>query len=553
MSIKSDLAKYTPRKEQSDVIKFLNKNKSNKFFLLNLPTGTGKSHLSIMMSDWYRKNIQKSAKVDIITGTKLLQDQYSDTYESINDLKGKENYQCIEYECSCAQGSEFSKLNKTRCKSCPHSSARDNYISGGISLTNFYLYILYALYNPKLIESRDPKLLIVDECHLFDDVMSDFITIKITDRIIKKYSFSNAKEIKKRLKSVSSIREYVNFLDYFLKEVSDTMGGMERAMLAVDRNVLADKRDLKISSVLGAKNKDVKLMNLITDLKQLQTKMVVFLKEFKENPDNWVLESQWNEKEKKKEYSLEPIWAYDYLDKYIFSHYDKVILMSGTILDKPLFSSLNGLEQDKTVYYSIDSPFKASKRPIYYMPIGKMSYTKKQETFKRYIPYIQKVLKKYKGKKGIIHTNSFELANWIKDNIKDKRLLFHDSSNKDEILELHMKSDEPTVIVSPSVSTGVSFDNDRARFQIIAKIPYPSLASQKNKLRQKQSSEWYSYRTVAGLIQMYGRIVRNGGDWGDTIIIDESFSDVMRFSSKFLPNWFQKAIKRVNVKKQQIV
>ena len=28
----------------------------------------------------------------------------------------------------------------------------------------------------------------------------------------------------------------------------------------------------------------------------------------------------------------------DYLDKYVFSHYDKVFLMSGTILDKNLFS-----------------------------------------------------------------------------------------------------------------------------------------------------------------------------------------------------------------------
>ena len=73
-------------------------------------------------------------------------------------------------------------------------------------------------------------------------------------------------------------------------------------------------------------------MNLVTDLKQYQLKIEVFLKEYKENPNNWVLESNWNEKSKQKELSLEPIWAFDYLDKYIFSHYDMVFLMSQTTI-----------------------------------------------------------------------------------------------------------------------------------------------------------------------------------------------------------------------------
>jgi ATP-dependent DNA helicase DinG len=82
------------------------------------------------------------------------------------------------------------------------------------------------------------------------------------------------------------------------------------------------------------------------------------------------------------------------------------------------------------------------------MPLGKMSYKNKEETFQRYIPYINKLLQKYKGKKGIIHTNSFELSKWIEQHIKDPRLIFHDSTNKDEMLKMHMESEEPTVIVS---------------------------------------------------------------------------------------------------------
>ena len=550
MSLKNDLSKYKLRKEQKECIDFIDieykSNPMNKFFLLNLPTGVGKSVLAMTIADWYKKNVNKTARVDIITSNKMLQNQYSESFESISDLKGKENYECEQYACSCSQGSEFNRLNKTSCESCPYSNARESYMGGGISLTNFYLYILYAIYNPKIMETRDAKVLIVDEAHSFDDVMSDFITIKITENIVKRFKFSNEYEIIKRLNGISTISQYVHFLGLLSNEVVSTIESMEQGISSKPRNVKQDKRDLKISKLLKTKNSDVRVMQLASDLRQLQLKIEVFLKEYKDNPNNWVLEMSFNEKARQKELSLEPIWAYDYLDKYVFSHYDMVFLMSGTILNKSLFCQLNGLDVSKAVYYSIASPFNVKNRPIFYMPLGKMSYKNKEETFQRYIPYINKLLQKYKGKKGIIHTNSFELSKWIEQHIKDPRLIFHDSTNKDEMLKMHMESEEPTVIVSPSMDTGVSFDNDAARFQIIAKVPYPSLASQKNKLRQNNNPDWYAWKTVSGIVQMSGRPVRSNLDYADTIILDGSFGDVIKHSSHFIPDWIQNAIKRIN-------
>lgn len=551
MSLRKDLSKYKPRKEQQDCLDFikdtLDKNPTNKFFLLNLPTGVGKSYLALMLSDFYKKNVNKMAKIDIITNSKILQDQYSTSFQSISDLKGKENYECESYSCSCAQGMEFNRLNKTSCESCPYSNARDSFIGGGISLTNFYLYILYSIYNQKLMETRGARVLIVDECHEFDDVMSNFITIKITDSIVKRLKFANEGEVLRELKKVKTISQYVDFLKYLNSEIILTLEQIESGVSNTTRNIKSDKRDLKISKILKTKNSDVKIMNIISDLKQYQLKIDVFLKEYKENPNNWVLESTYNEKLRQSELSLEPIWAYDYLDKYVFTNYDMVFLMSGTILDKNLFCSLNGLDVSKTVYYSIPSPFPLKNRPIYYMPIGKMSFKSKEETFRKYIPYIKKLLEKYKNKKGIIHTNSFELSKWIEDSIKDPRLIFHDSSNKDEMLKRHFESDQPTVLVSPSVSVGVSFDNDSARFQIIAKMPYKSLASQKNKMRQINNPDWYSWTACCELQQTYGRICRSDMDYGDTIILDAGFGDIMKYSSKYLNEWFQDAIKKINI------
>jgi ATP-dependent DNA helicase DinG len=388
----------------------------------------------------------------------------------------------------------------------------------------------------------------VSNCHDFDDVMSDFISIKITEAIIKRLKFTNEYQILKDFNKVKNIDQYIKFLKELNTEITETIDSISNTMSSGGRSAVSDKRDLKINKLTGGSNQDIKLMQIITDLKQYQLKIEVFLKEFEINPENWVLETSVNEKTKSKELSLEPIWAYDYLDKYVWSHYDMIVLMSGTILNKQIFSELNGISSDSSVYYSMPSPFPIKHRPIYYLPVGKMSYAKKEETFKRYVPLISRIVKKYTGKKGIIHTNSFELAEWIKNDIEEPRLVFHGSDDKMEVLQSHFDSEKDTVIVSPSLHTGVSFDNDKARFQIIAKIPYPSLASQKNKLRQKTNPEWYAWKTCVNLQQSFGRINRNKNDFGDTIVIDESFSDVLKYSSHFIPQWIQESIKKIELK-----
>lgn len=552
MSLKKDLIKYTPRIEQQDAIDFISNNQkenpNTKFYLLNMPVGVGKSHLAVMISDWYTSKIDKTAKVDIITAGKILQDQYDLTYESIKNLKGKENYQCKSYSTSCANGKEFNRLNKTTCDLCPYDDSKNGYMGGKVSLTNFHLYLTYAVYNQKMFEQRESNVLIVDECHELDSVMSDFISIKITETLIKRLKFTNEYEIIKALSKVKSISDYVGFLKYFLNEIKVTIATIDGSMVS-NRDITSDKRDLKISTIIQSPNKDVKMMQIVSDLKQYLQKIDIFLQEYDANPDNWVLESNFNEKSKQKELSMEPIWAYDYLDKYVWTHYDLVIMMSGTILDKKLFCELNGLDLESTVYYSVPSPFPVENRKIYYMPLGKMSFSKKEETFKNYVPYIHKILKKYESQKGLIHTNSFELGEWIKRDVDNSRLIFHDNSNREEMLKFHMESKDPMVFVSPSVATGVSFDHEKSRFQIVAKIPYPSLNSQKNKLRQKNNPEWYAWKTVAGLIQMCGRSVRSKTDYADTIILDGSFSDILRYSSKYLPDWLQESIKKVETKK----
>lgn len=164
-----DLSKYTPRKDQVEALDFIKtefkeRGDITKFFMLDLPTGVGKSILALMIMQYYLKSINKDARFDILTNSKLLQEQYTQDFNSISNLWGKNNYQCSNYDCSCDEGKEFNKLNKTKCEECPYDAAREGYLRDRINLSNFHLYTLLTIYNEDMMAQRESNVLIIDEC-----------------------------------------------------------------------------------------------------------------------------------------------------------------------------------------------------------------------------------------------------------------------------------------------------------------------------------------------------------------------------------------------------
>ena len=85
----------------------------------------------------------------------------------------------------------------------------------------------------------------------------------------------------------------------------------------------------------------------------------------------------------------------------------------------------------------------------------------------------------YKDYNGIIHLTSHEQSRWVRDNISipnRRRLLETDPEvPRDEIISEHINSTKSTVLISPSLALGLDLKGDLSRFQIIVKVPYPSL------------------------------------------------------------------------------
>lgn len=531
--LKKDL-KYDPRPEQKQAIDFIkntfDKNDISKFFILDLPVGIGKSYLCMMIIDYYLKNVNKSAKFDVLTNSRILQEQYTEDFNTPSNLWGKNNYQCDQYSCSCKEGKELAKMNKTKCEECPYDNARDGYYKSKVNLTNFHLYILLSMFQPDVMDMREKNVLIIDEAHDFESIFSEFISFTLSESYLKKLGFTKWKELSKSIRNVNNLGDFLPLSDNFLNEVKSTKAKITR-------------------DVNNSKNKDSSSLKKINDLEELEKKITNFISDYEKVPENWVLE--WEiDKDKKKKISIKPVWAHPYLEEYIWSKYDHVFFMSGTILDKNLFTYLNGVPNKLSVYHSIPSPFPVKNRPIYYFPIAKMTYNNKKNAFNEFKPVLNTLLRKYSDKKGIFHTHTYEIADWVRESVKSNRFIFHSSDDKDKALRKHSElMDEPTVLVSPSMATGVNLEYDKARFQIMLKVPYPSLGSTKNKMRQKTMPDWYAYATVSKIIQSYGRAIRSYDDTAEFIIIDGSFSDVMRYSSKWIPNWMASAIRQIDPNK----
>jgi len=518
-----------PRPQQIEILNFTKRsiNNGKKFILINAPTGSGKSYYVMMLSNWYKNYVNEEAKIDIITNSKILQSQYKDDFDFIADLRGQSNYKCKRHKTDCHTGKEMNKSTKQMpCGKCPYDAARKKWIESEISLTNFHLFNSFAFYVRDNFEKRSPNVLIIDEAHDFESVFCDFISVKLSGRILKNYGFEE-REIElyeEKFRNIKTAGSFVNFIkNDFVPRIIDLKQEFEMNMI--------DVADDKLKEIYA---------KYAVYIEGSEERLESFLDDFEENEYNWALDVT-RDKHGNIELIMQPIWGNVYLNDVIYDMYDHVIFMSGSILDKKMFSYLNGFDENLTDYYELDSVIDKKNKPIYYINgCGKMTFESKQITFKKQIKIIERILKKYENDKGVIHTVNYELSNWIKRDIKDKRLLFHDTENRDEIYNKFIRS-KNKVIVSPSMTTGIDLKEDLSRFQIILKMPYPNISSNKIKSRQSSNPRWYFYRTCIEVLQASGRIVRSEDDWGHTFIMDASFSNLLKWA--YFPKYFIDSIK----------
>lgn len=227
------------------------------------------------------------------------------------------------------------------------------------------------------------------------------------------------------------------------------------------------------------------------------------------------------------------------MHKAFHSNCRKKMYMSATIGDPMSFAREASIQNYE--YVKLPTVFDYTNSPIFYVSEYKMSYNEKEKSFPVILKMIERIMTMYPDKRGIIQTGSYSFAKRLFDEIdlslKKRILLYEDSSGKRDNLEVYKYSDNK-VLVGPSLVEGLSLNDDLCRFQIIMKIPYPSLADKFISAKRDFNPIWYSETTSISVLQGVGRGVRNEHDWCVTFILDACFSNLLASTRTMFPDEF---------------
>lgn len=198
---------------------------------------------------------------------------------------------------------------------------------------------------------------------------------------------------------------------------------------------------------------------------------------------------------------------------------------------------------------TIPSTFDFSESPVFFLNKFKMSFRERDISFSHLKNVIYSICStKFAGQKGIIQTGSYEFMKRLYDEapreIKKRMLIYNGSNEKVMMVKTHQRSAD-TILVGPSLNTGVDLPGDDCRFIIVLKVPYPSLADRLVNARNKLFPLWYNSHTSNEIIQGIGRGVRYNGDWCVTYILDACFQYLYYSTKQQYPKELQDRIKTI--------
>ena len=520
----------SPRAQQGEIIeKIIDSFEKKKVFILQAGTGIGKSAIGITVARYLNdlNSNQENRGAYFLTTQKILQEQYVKDFskDGVKNIQSSSNFSCRYHKRNtCAQSMRIlkaaekgSRFWNTCAFRCPYKIEKQNFLESSLSVTNFPYFLAESTYAGKI---QPRKLLVLDEAHNLPDELGKFVEIVVTEKFSKEFLNLPVPELKTHRQAIDWIQ------DTYYPKLSKKFKFMEEK---IENLNLTGKLDNFVNISRQYEMLDKHLCKIRRFLKLHDT-------------ENWVYNLAFTEHTKSRRFEFKPIDVAPFAEEMVFKFGEKVLMMSATILNKEAFCRLLGLEKDEVEFIEVESPFSVKKRPIVYFPIGKMTKSEMDSSLPRLKEAVEKILINHSEEKGIIHCHTFQIANFLKKNIRSSRLLAHDSSNRDETLQKHIKSKKPTVLLSPSMTEGVDLYGELSRFQIVCKIPFPYLGDKLISKRMNKWKWWYPLQTSKTIVQSVGRSIRNDKDYAVTYILDSSWEYFYSKNKLLFPKDFKSCI-----------
>lgn len=448
---------------------------------------------------------------------------------------------------------------------CEYFDQLNTALSSSHSIFNYSIF-LSLLPNKKALAERE--ILVLDEGHLLETEIVKFRGLTISKRRWKRY-IHNLEIVDYGYDDIERWIEFLIDLETAMLKLTND-DGSTADQLYIERKVKYNyikgkykdkeqrKRIVPASELFDSdrditnkfENKDRGQLGdeLVVDAKRDIERLTRTINSILENPKNWIVSEIRKEDYKVVKVELKPLDTSLYCQE-VFQKGPRTLIMSATILNYDAFCNSIGIKREEAKFIQVPSDFPIKNRSIYPLNIAYLNYNNlhSQDIILKISKAIDNLLSIHKKDKGIIHTTSYEQLEFIKENISrenSRRLLITDPDvQREEIISQHLNSSKPTVLISPSLHTGLDLKDDLSRFQIITKVPYPNKSDRWTNAKRELNEEWYYWQTALKIVQAYGRSVRSKEDWAKTYILDSAFGYFIRKNRNIMPKWFLEAIK----------
>jgi Rad3-related DNA helicase len=534
----------TPRISQAAVLKQIADNwETSNVFIIDAPTGVGKQFIGQAVAE-------AVSSAYIVTSSKQLQEQYL-SIGNIVDLRGRSNYACDMHPLLTAESAPCSAIPSIRTKCiaaecCEYITQRDLALNSPMMLTN-YAYFLYSrlcgpLSDDKNLHARE--ILILDEAHSLESALSSFAeTCLDPTELHAKFGLSGedwnfsvdlSSNVEIALKICSAINSRLDELTTERRAFFHSLGIYDEDSAITQLSPKNFKRLQVISSKLS-------------ELDKYSKRLLLYVQSHESA--EWIIEPDLTANT----LTLTPLTVDFLYKKFIKPSAVRILFMSATIGLDSEFRRTFDLDPTTTTTIAVDSVFQASSSPILYTPVGKMSYSQIEMTIPKLRDAVDQILTYHSTEKGIIHSTNYRLASEIYKGLSAEnshRLLCREMIGRrgknvyrsnTELVERHCQSPEPTVLLSPSMSEGISLDDELSRFQIILKLPFANLRDPRVNALLK-SGNWYINQMFRQVMQSSGRSTRSADDFSVTYILDEAFNSYFQRFYSQLPRWFRERV-----------
>lgn len=516
---------FTPREQQIIGLQKIWEaiNAGHKFIIVQAPTGSGKSFFSRTLANTtakadteYKRLVEgyhaysedfvgafekiRAHGIFALTTTKALQNQYKDLFDESVVFKGKSNYQC---EIDSSFTAEFAPCSistalRKKCWNdciCPYYETRNDALVSSFSVLNYASFFNL----PDHLKKRN--IIVCDECS------------ELEDEIVKNYSVTvNYKQLVFLGVEIEKLRN---------EEPSKVLGWLGDVYSAIQDTIESFNERARFEK------------NKIELAKQQQRKD---LAEAVSNTINHWSDAQYIVEKDAEKVSVTP-FKIDKLSSCLFNFADVIVLMSATIVDKDIFAKNLGITNFK--YIEIESTFDSKKSPIFCHGKFPLSHKTMEQNLPKVIKLVEEIVNNHKGEKGIIHTHSFAITQALQNKLNSKRFLYREEGTTNEVIvREHTLRTDDTVLVSPSLTMGLDLKGDLGKWQIIIKLPFPSLGNKRVKMLFEKDPDWYKMKMFISLIQAAGRCTRTKEDESITYILDGLSGKVITENRDILPKHF---------------